>query len=167
MVLSKIILGLVLLVFGRRLFWLFVAIAGFLVGTEFAAVILAHQPQWIMFLVAVGAGLLGALLAVIAQRVAFGIAGFYAGSYLALMVARSFATPNSSMVIFIVGGVIGAVLAVLIMDWAIIGLSCLVGAGAIVRALALGPGTGAIVFLVLVIFGAFVQTRLVPHPKKT
>lgn len=165
--LSKIILGLILLVFGRKLFWLFVAIAGFLVGAEFAALTLPHQPQWIMLLIAVGAGFLGALLAVIAQRLAFGIAGFYGGSYLALMVAQSFGAGSYSMVLFILGGVVGAVFAVLIMDWAIIALSCLVGAGAIVDALALGPGISTVVFLVLVIIGALVQARLLPHPRES
>jgi hypothetical protein len=47
--------------------------------------LLPDQAQWICFLVAVGAGFLGTLLAVLAQRVAFALAGFYGGAYLALI----------------------------------------------------------------------------------
>jgi len=156
----NILLGLILLVFGLRLFWLFVAIAGFLVGMEFAGLILPGQPQWILLLVALGAGFLGALLAVLAQRIAFALAGFYGGSYLALIVAQSLGAGGSSFFLFAVGGVVGAVLVTLIMDWAIILLSSLVGAGAIVDGLGLGQTISIIVFLALVITGAFVQAKL-------
>jgi hypothetical protein len=47
-----ILLGLILLVFGLKLFWLFVAIAGFLFGMRFGDLILPDQPHWILFLVA-------------------------------------------------------------------------------------------------------------------
>ena len=164
--LSYIILGLILLLFGRRLFWLFVAIAGFLVGMRIAGVMLADQPQWLRVCVAIGAGLLGALLVVLAQRVAFALAGFYGGSYLALSGAQSFGAGGHSILVFVIGGVVGAVFAILIMDWAIIVLSCLVGAGAIVEALGLRQIISVIVFLVLVITGALVQSRLFPQSKE-
>lgn len=157
---SSIIVGLILLVFGRKLFWLFIAIAGFLVGMALSSVVLADQPEWVLLLVALGAGLLGALLAVFAERVAFALAGFYAGSYLALIAAQSFGGDGNSILWFVFGGVIGGVFASLIMDWAIIVLSCLVGAGAIVQTLHLGQAEGFFVFVVLVIAGTFLQRRL-------
>ena len=160
MELLKIILGLILLVFGRKLFWLFVAIAGFMVGMEFVAVILADQPPWIVLVLALGAGLLGALLAVFAQRVAFALAGFYAGAYLALILAQSFFPAGDRLVFFAVGGVIGGVFAALVVDQTIILLSCLVGAGAIVEALGMGKMVSIIVFVVLVATGAWVQARV-------
>ena len=162
----NIILGLILLVFGLKLFWLFVAIAGFLFGMQFGYLIFPNQPHWIVFLVGLGAGFLGAFLAVLAQRVAFALAGFYGGSYLALILAQSFGAGDSSIVLFIVAGVIGAVIAALIMDWAIIVLSSLVGAGAIVGALAPGQSIRVIVFLALVAAGIFVQARLLPQSKE-
>ena len=163
--LSQIVLGVVLLVFGRRLFWLFVAIVGFLVGMEFAGVMLIDTPQWVLLAIGAGCGLLGAVLAVFAERVAFSLAGFYAGSYLALAVAQSFSADGNSMIVFIIGGVIGALFAVMVMDWAIIILSCLVGAGAIVQALDLGQTMGLIVFVVLVGGGAVLQSRLMTPPR--
>jgi len=85
MELPGIVLGLVLLVFGQKLFWLFVSIVGFLFGMGFAGLVFPDQAQWVPILFALGAGFLGALLAVVAQRVAFAFAGFYGGFYLALI----------------------------------------------------------------------------------
>ena len=34
---------------GRKLFWLFVAIAGFYAGIEVVRVLLAGQPSWVMW----------------------------------------------------------------------------------------------------------------------
>ena len=159
MALPYVILGVVLLLFGRELFWVSVAIAGFLVGLRFASVILAGQPQWLILCVALGAGVLGALLAMLAQRVAFALAGFYGGSLLALMAAQSFGAVDNTVFFFVIGGVVGAVCAMLIMDWAIIVLTCLVGAAAIVEPLGLGPLWSSVTFLAFVIIGVSFQAK--------
>jgi hypothetical protein len=156
----NIILGLILLVFGLKLFWLFVAIAGFLSGMLFGDLLLPDQAHWIRLLVAVGAGVLGALLAVLAQRVAFALAGFYGGAYLALISAQSFGAEGGSILVLVLGGVIGALIATLITDWAIIVISSLVGAGAVVEALPLEQGVRIIVFVALVAAGILVQEKL-------
>jgi hypothetical protein len=158
-------LGLILLVFGRKLFWLCVALLGFFLGMEFAGVLFADQPQWVMLLIALGTGLVGALLAVLAERVAFALAGFYAGAYLALISAHSFGIASHSTLLFGAGGVIGAVLAALLMDWAIIVLSSLVGAGAIVDAAGMGQPTGVLVFMGLTVVGIVIQARLMTRPR--
>jgi hypothetical protein len=162
----KIVIGLIVLVFGRKIFWLSVAIMGFLVGMEFSSMLLADQPTWVMFLVGLGVGLLGALLATLFQRVAFAFAGFFAGAYLALMVAHPLGIGGNSVLLPIVGGVIGAIVAALLMDWAIIVLSCLVGAGVVVHQLHLGNAKGAIVFVVLVIIGILIQAKLIERSEE-
>ena len=164
--LSNIVLGLILLIFGRKLFWLFVGIGGFLLGMQFGGMVLPDQAQWVRVLISVGAGVLGALLAVLVQRVAFGLAGFYGGAYVALRLAGSLGAGGSGIIFFVVGGVLGVVFAILVMDWAIIVLSCLVGAGAIIEALNLGLTATMIIFLVLVIIGIGVQSRLMQPPAK-
>jgi hypothetical protein len=153
-------LGLILLVLGRKLFWLCVAVLGFFLGMEFAGALLVDQPKWVMFLIGLGAGLLGALLAILAERAAFAFAGFCAGAYLALTAAPSFGFGGHSTLSLAAGGVIGAVLASLIMDWAIIALTSVVGAGAIVDAASMGQTTGALIVVVLTVVGIVVQARL-------
>jgi hypothetical protein len=160
------ILGLILLIFGRKLFWLFVGIGGFLLGMEVGGTILSGQAPWIRVVISLGAGVFGALLAVLVQRVAFGLAGFYGGAYVALRLAQSLGAGGSGTLFFLVGGVLGAVFAILVMDWAIIILSCLVGAGAIVEALDLKLMATTIIFLVLVIAGLIVQGKLMHPPER-
>ncbi|KPJ99987.1 MAG: hypothetical protein AMK71_08870 [Nitrospira bacterium SG8_35_4] len=153
----QIISGLILLAMGRKLFWLFIALMGFLVGMELAGIILFKQPFWVILLVAIITGLLGAVTAVFAQRVAFALAGFFAGGYLVLIGAHSFGAYGAPELIFIVGGITGALLSTVFIDWAIIMLSSFAGAGIIVKVLALGKIPGLIVFVVLVSAGVFIQ----------
>jgi len=155
-----IVLGLIVLILGRKIFWLSVGIVGFLVGMELTGMILVDQPTWVLVAGGLAAGLVGAVLAVFVQRVAFGLAGFFAGAYLTVIVARSLGAGDTSMILPICGGVIGALIAVLLMDWAIIVLSCLVGAGAIVAQLPTSPTVSAIVFAALVIIGMVIQAQL-------
>jgi hypothetical protein len=161
-----IVLGLIMLIFGRKLFWLFVAIVGFLVGMEFIDLLLTNQSIWIKLLGGLGAGLLGALVAIFVQRLAFILAGFFAGAYFALLLAHPLGIAGASLILAVVGGVIGAIIAALLMDWAIIVLSCLVGAGAAVSRLGLRDVNTAIVFLVLVIIGILVQAKLMEQSKE-
>jgi hypothetical protein len=120
-----VVLGVIMLVFGRKLFWLFVAIIGFLFGMEFIDLLLKTQSIWIKLLGGLGAGLIGALLAIFVQRVAFIVAGFFAGAYSAYLLAPVVGAGGASLPLAIAGAVIGAIAAILLMDWAIIVLSCL------------------------------------------
>jgi len=161
-----IVLGLIMLIFGRKLFWLFVSIVGFLVGMEFIDLLLVDQSIWVKLLGGLGAGLLGALLAIFVQRVAFVLAGFFAGAYFALLLAHPLGIAGASLILAVAGGVVGAIVAALLMDWAIIALSCLAGAAAIVSRLGLRDVNMAIVFLVLVIIGILVQAKLMEQSKE-
>ena len=61
---ADILIGAVLLLVGRRLFWLFVGGVGFLVGFNFAGQALQEQPQWVIFSVAIGVGLVAAIFSI-------------------------------------------------------------------------------------------------------
>jgi hypothetical protein len=160
----NVLLGLVLLFFGRALYWLFVAIAGFLVGFELGARFLADQPQGVQLLAAIAGGILGAVLGMLAQRVAFALGGLLAGGYLALAVARTMGIPGEPLVWFAVGGILGAIIAALVMDWAIIVLSSLAGAAAIVGSFQLDSTIAAVLFVVLAVVGIVAQGRRLAPP---
>jgi hypothetical protein len=132
---------------------------GFLVGMELAGIFFFNRPFWVILLVAIIAGLLGAVIAVFAQRIAFALAGFFAGGYLVLMAGQLFGTYSANELFFMIGGITGALLTAVFMDWAIIMLSCLAGAGMISNALAFGKFPGLIVFFFLVGAGIFIQGR--------
>ncbi|MDX1433070.1 MAG: DUF4203 domain-containing protein [Gammaproteobacteria bacterium] len=152
--------GAVLLVAGRKLFWLFIAITGFFVGVEVARDLLVDQPEWAIWVFAAGAGIIGALLAMLFERVAFALAGFYAGGYVAMVAAQALGLDLPGLAVFVSGGVLGAVIATFVMDWAIIILSSLVGAGLIVGALDIESMQRAILAGVLVAGGVLVQAGM-------
>src|SRR4051812_37289435 len=117
---GRILAGGLLLVLGRKLFWLYVAILGFVTGLTVASRLFNVQPEWLQLVIAIGFGILGAILAYFFQEIAVAVAGFLAGAYVALTLATSVAgnaMQNGdvlSWVVFIVGGLIGAVLAVML-----------------------------------------------------
>jgi hypothetical protein len=159
----RILLGVVLLFFGRTLYWVFVAAAGFLVGMYLADLWLADQPDVVRIFVAIGSGVLGAILGMLIQRLAFAIGGFFAGGYLALRIVEHFQLSGNPHIWMIVGGVIGAVVAALVMDWAIIILSSLAGSAAILAGVSHywqpDPSLTGILFLVLAVIGVVFQGR--------
>ena len=117
-------------------------VAGFFLGMEVVGDLLTGYPRLAGLGFRTLAGLAGALLAVFFQRVAFVIAGLYSGGYLAIVLVQSLGWPISDTVVFIAGGLIGAIFAALAMDWAIIVLSSLAGSSIIVAALGLQPISG-------------------------
>jgi MFS family permease len=163
----QILFGFLLLLMGRRLFWLFVGLIGFIVAAQLAADFLGPEPPWLVLVVALAVGLLGALIAVVIPALAAAVAGFLAGTYLVYVLLANLQLqpgPTLGWILAVVGGIIGAVLAVALLDWALIILSSLAGATAIVQAIALQPTVETIVFVVLVVIGVIVQAALVRRP---
>ena len=153
------IIGAIILLFGRKLFWLCVAAVGFAAGVELAPH-LVHQPSAILALsVALMLGFIGALLALFLQKFAIAIAGFLAGGKLALTIAAAFFVQLAPYlgITFLVGGVIGALLLLVLFDWTLIVLSSAVGAYLIQSAITL-PSSGSVaLFVVLAAIGVVVQ----------
>ena len=87
--LLEIVLGGVLLVLGRKLFWLFVAGVGFAVGMFVTPLLLPDAPQGVTLAVAVALAVLGAVLAITLQKIAIGLVGFIAGGLIALWLLRA------------------------------------------------------------------------------
>jgi hypothetical protein len=165
----SLLIGVALLLFGRKLFWLFVGAAGFLFGTDLAGSYVAG-PEGMKLLIAVIAGILCAVLAVFLQRIAVAIAGFIAGGYVAVELMRQFGVMPRAMIgaghdiisfPYLLGGILGAVLIYLLFDWALIFLSSLCGSMLIVRNIVLKQASlMPILFLGLVAIGIFFQAYL-------
>jgi hypothetical protein len=159
MLIAQVLAGGVLLAFGRRLFWLFVAACGFAVGLRLTNQFLVTRSDWLALVVALAAGVLGALLALFFQHLAIGVAGFLAGALIAvgLFDRLGFQGDASFWIAFVIGGVLGAVLMKIIFDWSLIALSSLAGSSLIVEALGLKEMPEFLLWLLLLGLGVALQ----------
>lgn len=162
MILLRILAGVVLLVAGRRLFWLFVGLIGFISGIRLASHFFPGQPEWMVLAIALTAGVLGALLAFVLQWLAVGIAGFLAGAYIvvSLLHLLGWGTIGTDRLFFFIGGILGTILIVVLFDWALIILSSLAGAGLIVEIIHTDRWVMTLLFIALFIVGVMVQSRV-------
>jgi hypothetical protein len=136
-------LGLLSLFLGRKLFWLFVGISGFLLGLLIGGVVgMSNGWDWPMILLmglVIGAG--AAVLSIYLQKPMASLAGFMMGGLLAAVlymlvrygtnIATSlmFGGPGAeTWILFLVGGVAAAIFVWVTYEWALIVLSSLSGA---------------------------------------
>jgi len=155
----SILLGAIILLFGRRLFWLCVAAIGFAAGMELAPHLM-HEPTPILQLsVALIFGFVGAFLATFLQKIAIAIAGFLAGGKLAMALVAAFLAEGARYpgIAFVVGGIVGRILLLSLFDWALIVMSAVVGAYLIGHTIVLPPTGATILFVGLAVLGIVVQ----------
>ncbi len=165
----RIALGAALAALGRRIFWLFVAGIGFIVGLQLSNGLLPDAPQGLNLIIAVFAGVVGAAVAVLLQRLGIGLAGFLGGAFVAFGLLDLFSVEVGSWVwiVYVVGGVLGAVLMSLVFEWALIVLSAIAGGVLITRALPLHQPWSGVVFLLILVAGIAFQGRALERGSKT
>jgi len=124
------LVGLALLVLGRRLYWVFVAGVGFVTGLTLAPRLLPHASELTIAVVAVALAVAGALVALLAQAVAVGITGFLAGGAIAALLLRNIAHTSDAVAfaVYVAAGIVGVALSLMLFDSALILLSSLAGA---------------------------------------
>jgi hypothetical protein len=157
----NILAGVAVLFFGRRLFWLFVGCVGFIVGFELAGNALAGQSEWLILFIALGVGLLSAIVSIFLQRIFIVVAGFFSGAYCLSTFAPAALHLQDDAVMWIafaVGGLFGAILTAFLLDPALIVMSSLAGATAVSQNVPLDPPTRTLLFVVLLVLGIAVQT---------
>ncbi len=165
----RLILGIAMLAMGRRLYWLFLGGIGFVLGYDIAKQIIHGQPQNVILVIALCGGAAGAMLAVFFQKVAVLVGGFVAGGYLLLELLKEFGggIGHYHWLVFILGGIIGAVLMKVLFRWTLIVLSSFLGAGLIIRSFHFGPQLAGLFFILLLVLGISVQGGLLKqnHPR--
>ena len=155
-----VLIGIVILFFGRKLFWLCVAAVGFAAGVQIAPLLVNEASSLLALAIALAFGVVGVLLAFFIQKIAIAILGFLAGGKLATAIAAAFFVQYAqySTIIFIIGGIVGAILLLAVFGWALIVVSSFIGAYLIQSAIVLPPTGSTLVFIGLAILGIFVQT---------
>ena len=157
-----------LLIAGRKLFWLFVGVIGFIIGVQVATRFF-HGSELITIIAGLGLGVVFAVLAIFLETLAIGIAGFLGGGYILLSLAGLFGLDRGivAWIIFIVGGIIGAALIASLFDWALIIISSLAGSSMVVQAFQFGRPMAALVFIVLLFIGIVVQASTLSAERRT
>lgn len=155
------IAGLLMVFFGRRLFWLFVACVGFLFGLYLAETVFATAESWVFLTCALIGGIAGALTAVFLQKAAVGVAGFLAGGWLVKdFVVYVFETsPEIGWISFFVGGLLGALLIAVMFEWALIVLTSVLGAAWIAQIQFFSAAVQPIVVVGMAGLGILVQAK--------
>jgi hypothetical protein len=157
--LAALAVGIVLLVAGRRLFWLAVGVAGFVLALVLALRWLDPEPLWLLLGLSFLAGAVGAILAVLLQRVAVAVAGFLVGGWagLALWIQLGGAEGPAAFIAFLVAGILAAIVAGLLFEFALIVVSALIGAFLVAGAVGAHGPFGLALVLVLAVAGGLIQ----------
>ena len=154
--LFQVILGAVQLLMGRKIFWLMVGIAGFLLGL-WLTLNWVEWSGWMKLLLALAVGIVGAGLAVVIQKPIAALFGFFAfgvaGSILASVLGFE-RGETMYWIIFAACGVVGAILSIAFFEWALILATSLLGAGSITTGLSalLDISPYRLTFMVLYLF---------------
>ncbi len=159
MTMAYVIAGALLIVAGRRVFWLFLGLLCFLAGMSALQRLFPDISQTTLLLASLGIGGLGAGIGMIAQKTAVWVGGFLGGGFLAVMLVRMMTQGEGSttLVAFLIGGVIGILLARILFKWVMIVVSSAIGALVICKVLDTGVLLGTIVFGVLLLAGVVIQ----------
>ena len=168
MIIANIIVGLALLLLGKRLFWLFVGAIGFIGASDAAAMHFSGLPNWQILTISFAAGLLGVLLALFFQKLAILLVGFYTGGYLVVSLFNTLnmaPPPALPWAPFIIGGLLGAVLLYLLFDWTLIVLSSLAGAAFISKTIQFSAMPSAILLAALFLAGVIIQSSMLKKGK--
>lgn len=125
----RILIGGSLVLVGRKLYWLFIAVLGFILGFTLSGLFFPDLSELLMIFVGLLAGALGALSAIFLNQLAITLAGFLGGGLIAiqLLTFLGFSDNGFSWAPFIIGGIIGTILAAIFFDWILIIFSSLVG----------------------------------------
>jgi hypothetical protein len=159
----RLLLGFALLTSGRKLYWLFVGIVGFMLGLSLAGLFFTVESEMVHLAIGLVAGVIGAVFALLLQRIAVALAGFISGGYIliSLFDVLGWAVKGqylpANWILFLIGGLIGAVLVALLFDWALILLSSLAGASLIVQTFEFTEWAQIFLFVFILVVGVGLQ----------
>ena len=160
MYIVKAIFGIALLFLGRQLYWLVVGSVGFILGLQFAPLIVSG-PYWLTLLIALGAGIIGAFLVITIQKITLGLIGFLAGGYILLSLSNlvHLNIGQYTWLPFLIGGLLGIFLQIALYEWTLIFLSSSLGIIYIIDAFNLSNPGGYLLATGLFVIGVLIQAN--------
>lgn len=134
----SVIVGLALLLCGRFLYWIYVGVIGFALGFAIGAAVTGTSTGWIEVVAGLAVGVVAALLSVAMQKPLAAAAGFAVAGGAAVLLANAWMTHADATllaVVFVLVGVLGATLAWVLFEPALVLFTSLAGAGIITSAI--------------------------------
>jgi MFS family permease len=155
--LIAIVVGLIFLLFGRRLYWLFVGVAGFLLGLVLGPALLGGlDPQW-QPLVTLLIAIMFTILSIVLNKLMITLSGGIGLGVLGFLLAQNYLPQWAAITIAIIAGILGLLIAWFIFDWGLMIFSALAGSALVVSGiLTFVPNLDRrdiIIFIVLFVIG--------------
>jgi len=155
----RAIIGAVFLLLGRELNFFFAAAMAALIGLRLTPLLPQEWPNWTEYVFMIGLAIAAAAIVIARERIGYFISGFLVGSYF-LVEYYEPGVLTLPLLPFLVGGVMGAVIIGIFTEWALMVVSCLVGAYFLVDMFVLSPTAEVLVGSGLFIIGVVTQVIL-------
>ena len=149
----------VLLFLGRELNFLFAAAMAAFIGLRLTPLLPSQWPGWADFAFMGLLAVIAAVITLINPRVGYFLSGFLAGGYFLIEYFQP-GVPTFSWLLFLIGGVIGSLIIGIFTEWALMVVSCLVGAYYVTNLFTLSSTAEILVGSGLFIIGALTQVIL-------
>lgn len=157
-------IGGILLFLGRELNFLFAGSMAALIGLRLTPLLPSQWPQWSDYAFMGGLALIAAAITIIYERLGYFLSGFLAGG---LFLVEYFVPGvlTLPLPLFIIGGVIGSLVIGIFTEWALMIVSCLIGAYYVTNLFTLSPTAEILVGSGLFIVGAVTQAIIMRMQK--
>lgn len=164
MLIARGVIGGILLFLGRELNFLLAAAMAALLSFRLLPFLPPQWPGWYDYLLILGLGILGGAIPLIDRRIGFFVSGFIAGG--TFLVEYSAPDGVTFLVIpFLAGGVLGSLILGVFTEWAMIIISCFIGAYYLTSLFSLAYIPQMLVGSGLFIIGALIQGFLLRQEK--
>ena len=157
-------IGGIFLFLGRELNFFFAGAMAALIGFRLTPLLPFQWPAWSHYAFIIGLALLAAVITIMRERIGYFISGFLVGGYF-LVEYYEPGVLTLPILPFLVGGMIGAIIIGVFTEWALMVVSCLVGAYYLTDLFVLSPTAEILVGSGLFIIGALTQVILMQMQK--
>ena len=160
----RAVIGGILLFLGRELNFLFAGAMAALIGFRLTPLLPPQWPQWSDYAFMAGLALIAAAITIINERLGYFLSGFLSGG---LFLVEYYAPGVLTLPLlpFILGGAIGSLIIGIFTEWALMLVSCLIGAYYVTDLFTLSPMAEILVGSGLFIIGAVTQAILMRMQK--